>query len=227
MAGDLAVVRKNLMKFNMEKDQWYYQPKIYVNRKDADSTYSELKEFRLSVNQGAEEELMDDRMVAELSENKKETGKRIKRLKLTPDDKQSQDSMGKVQEADVTDGFFDGKTQLLKEEIEDINRNLEKRVKIKEESGYSIDFEIEEIKRHLHEIYTWKKGEKSTIEFIRMEFLKLLAALYREKRSNRLGYWKDSVFEKRDRRELLFEYKSLVWTDDLASGKKAGGERRP
>ncbi|MGD2084555.1 MAG: hypothetical protein PVH61_00075 [Candidatus Aminicenantes bacterium] len=216
--------RKTLTKFDMEKDEWYYQPKIYINRQDADSTYSELKNFRLWANQGAEEELMDDRMVAELS--KKEPGQRIKRLKVSPDEKQSQDGMGKVREADGTDGFFDGKTQLLKDEIEDINRNLEKRVKIKEEFGYSIDFEIKEIKRHLHEIYTWKKGDKSTIEFIRMEFLKLLAALYREKRSNCLGYWKDSVFEKRDRRELLFEYKSLAWTNDLASEKKAGGEEK-
>ncbi len=211
------------MKFNMEKDQWYYQPQIYVNRKDTDTTYSELKNFRLWANQGAEEDLMDDRMVAELS--KKESERRTKRLKVSPDEKQSQDSIGKVLETGGTDGFFDGKTQLLKEEIEDINRNLEKRIKIKEESGYSINFEIKEIKRHLHEIYTWKKGDKSTIEFIRMEFLKLLAALYREKRSNCLGYWKDSIFEKRDRRELLFEYKSLVWTNDLNSEERTGGEK--
>jgi hypothetical protein len=39
----VSVVRKNLMKFDMEKSEWYYQPKIYINRQDADSTYNELK----------------------------------------------------------------------------------------------------------------------------------------------------------------------------------------
>ena len=87
---------------------------------------------------------------------------------------------------------------------------------IEKESGYSIDFEIKEVKRHLHEIYTWKKGDKSTIEFIRMEFLKQLASLYREKRMNGLSFWKDNVFEKRDRRNLVFEYKELTWMDGLA-----------
>jgi hypothetical protein len=216
--------RKRLSQFDMEKDEWYYQPKIYVNRQDVDSTYSELKNFRLWGNQGAEDELMDDRMVAELS--KKEPEKRVKGLKVSPDEKQSQDSMGKVQETDGGGGFFDGKTQLLKDEIEDINRNLEKRAKIEKESGSLIDFEIKEVQRHLHEIYTWKKGDKSTIEFIRMEFLKQLASLYRERRSSCLSYWKDSVFEKKDRRNLLFEYKSLSWANDLAFEQRTGGESK-
>jgi hypothetical protein len=220
----IPVGRKGLSDFDKEKDEWYYQPKVYVNRQDADSTYTELKNFRLGTNQRVEEELMDDKMIDELS--KKEPEKRIKRLKNSPDEKYFNDGPVKMQDADETSGFFDGKTHLLKEEIEDINCNLKKRAKIEKESGDSIDFEIIEVKRHLHEIYTWKMGDKSTIEFIRMEFLKQLASLYREKRSNCLSYWKDSVFEKRDRRELLFEYKSLTWATDLTFEKRTGGKKK-
>lgn len=216
--------RKGLSDFDKEKDEWYYQPKIYVDRQDTDSTYNELKEFRLRTSKEADEELMDDGMLDELS--KKEPGKSVKRLKDSPDKRHFKDEPVKIQELEESGGFFDGKTQLLKEEIEDINRNLEKRARIEKESGDSIDFEIKEVKRHLHEIYTWKKGDKSTIEFIRMEFSKQLASLYREKRSNCLSYWKDSVFEKRDRRELLFEYKSLSWTNDLAFEKRTGGKKK-
>lgn len=216
--------RKGLSDFDKEKDEWYYQPKIYVNRQDADSTYSELKEFRLGVNKEAEEELIDDRMVAEFS--KEEQEQPVKNLKGSPAEGQSQDSMGKLLEAVEVGGFFDGKIQILKDEIEDINRNLEKRAKIEKNSGVSIAYEIKEVKRYLHEIFTWKKGDKPTIEFIRMEFLKQLASLYREKRSNLLSHWKDSVFEKRDRRNLLFEYKSLFWTNDLVFEKRIGGEKK-
>jgi hypothetical protein len=94
-----------LTQFDMEKDEWYYQPDIYINRQDADPTYNELKDFRL-------------------------------------------------------------------------------------------------------------------------EFLKQLAFLYREKLSNCLSYWKDSVFEKKDWRNLLLEYKSLSWTNDLAFEKRTGGKKK-
>ncbi len=216
--------RKGLSDFDKEKDVWYYQPKIYVNRQDADSTYTGLEDFKAAIKPGAEEELIEDRLITEfLKEEPAE--KTVKRMAGTPAENKPQDSPGKVSETFESGGFFDGKTQLLKDEIADINRNLEKRARIEKDSGCEIEKEIEEVKRHLHEICTWKKGDKSTIEFIRMEFIKQLASLYREKRSNCLSYWKDSVFEKKDRRTLLFEYISLSWTNDLAFEKGTGGEK--
>ena len=210
------MARKTLTKFDMEKDEWYYQPKIYIDRQDTDSIYNELKEFRLGINQGTEEELVEDNMLPEFSKEEDEQDRPAKKLSKPPAEQNSQKTLNKPSKGGKEDGFFDGKVVLLKEEIEDINRNLEERKKIEKESGYSIDFEIKEVKRHLHEIYTWKKGDKSTIEFIRMEFLKQLASLYREKRMNGLSFWKDNVFEKRDRRNLVFEYKELTWMDGLA-----------
>jgi hypothetical protein len=204
----------------MEKDEWYYQPKIYVDRQDADSTYNELKEFRLGINQEAEEELIKDNLLSEMS--KEEEERSTKKLNGPLAEQNSQVPSKKIHKSGKEDGFFDGKVSLLKEEIEDINRNIEKRETIEKESCYSIDFEVKEVKRHLHEIYTWKKGDKSTIEFIRMEFHKQLASLYREKRMNGLSFWKDNVFEKRDRRNLVLEYKSLIWMDGFTfeNGKR-------
>jgi hypothetical protein len=51
---------KKLEQFDSEKDKWYYQPKIYVNRKDSDSLYNELKEFRISLANDSVNELYDD-----------------------------------------------------------------------------------------------------------------------------------------------------------------------
>lgn len=218
--------RKTLTKFDMEKDEWYYQPKIYINRQDADSTYSELKEFRLNMDQRAEEELIEDNLLSEFSKEEEEQECSTKKLSRPPAKQNFQKPLNKTLKDGKEDGFFDEKVNLLKDEIEDINRNLEKRKKIEKESGYSIDFEIKEVKRHLHEIYTWKKGDKSTIEFIRMEFHKQLASLYREKRMNGLSFWKDNVFEKRDRRNLVFEYKSLIWMDVFAFENRAGGNKK-
>jgi hypothetical protein len=213
---------KRLSEFDMEKDEWYYQPKIYINRKDANSLYYELKEFRISLSNETSSEIIEGDLLSEFSQE--ETEESIKKLQGHSQEQDSKSTLKKKLEDGKAGGFFEDKLKILKDEIEDINRNLEEREKIENISSDSIDEEIEEVKRQLHEIYTWKKGEKSTIEFIRMEFLKQLASLNREKRQSGLGFWKDRVFEKRDRRNLLLEYKSLDWMDALA--RKNGKESK-
>lgn len=215
---------KKLEQFDKEKDVWYYQPKIYINRKDSESFYNELKEFRISLSNDAANELYDDGLLSGLFE--KEMEQAVKRVKGNPKVQDSRGAFLKEPAASKADGFFEDKLKILKDEIEDINRNLDERAQLEAESGNSIDSEIREVERHLHEIYTWKKGDKSTIEFIRMEFIKQLGALNREKRMGRLNFWKDWVFEKRDRRGLVFDYKSLVWMNGIASEKPEGGEKK-
>lgn len=210
------------MKFDSEKDEWYYQPKIYINRKDPNSLYYDLKEFRISLSNETSDDLLEDNLLSEIS--KEETEESIKKLLGNSQGQDSKTILKKRLEAGKAGGFFEDKLKILKDEIEDINRNLDEREKIEKTSSDCIDGEIDEVKRQLHEIYTWKKGEKSTIEFIRMEFLKQLASLHREKRQSSLGFWKDRVFEKRDRRNLLLEYKSLDWMDALA--RKNGKESK-
>ncbi len=114
--------------------------------------------------------------------------------------------------------------ELLKDEIEDINRNVELRVKISKCLARCIESEKKILRGKLHELYTWKSADKATVETIRMELTRQLCVLNKEKRTNKLNLWKDKVFEKRDRRQLLFEYKSLSWMNDLAfkNGKEKG-----
>ncbi len=213
--------RKILTKFDTEKDVWYYMEKLYIDPKNSDSLYNELKEFRQSLTKGVENDLIDGSFKEILEMDEQYEG--LKKSK-EPTSLQAAKNASIIHCDFNSTGFFDEKLQLLKKEIEDINRNLEERERIEKESASSIESEIDEVKRQLHEIYTWKKGEKSTIEFIRMEFLKQLASLNREKRQSGLGFWKDRVFEKRDRRNLLMEYKSLDWMDALA--RKNGKESK-
>ena len=215
-------VKKGLSDFDKEKDEWYYQPKIYINRKDSNSLYYELNEFRISLSNETSSEIIEDNLLSELS--KEETEESTKKLQGHSQEQDSKSTLNKNLEDGKAGGFFEDKLKILKDEIEDINRNLEERKGIEKISTDSIESEIKEVKRQLHEIYTWKQGEKSTIEFIRMEFLKQLASLNREKRQSGLGFWKDRVFEKRDRRNLLLEYKSLDWMDALA--RKNGKESK-
>jgi hypothetical protein len=215
-------VKRRLSDFDMEKDEWYYQPIIYINRKDSNSLYYELKEFRISLSNETSTELTLDNLISEFS--KEETEEPIKKLQDNPQEQDSKIVLQKNSEAGKAAGFFEDKLKILKDEIEDINRNLEERKLIEKTAADSIESEIKEVKRQLHEIYTWKQGEKSTIEFIRMEFLKQLASLNREKRQSSLGFWKDRVFEKKDRRNMLLEYKSLDWMGALT--RKKGKEKK-
>lgn len=216
-------MKKGLSDFDKEKDEWYYQPKIYVNRKDSNSLYYELKEFSISLSNEASSDLDIDRLLSEFS--KEETEEPVKKMPGKPQEQDFKGTLEKKLDNGIAGGFFEEKLKILKDEIEDINRNLEDREKIEKISGDSIDGEIREVKRQLHEIYTWKQGEKSTIEFMRMEFLKQLASLNRERRQSGLGFWKDRVFEKKDRRNLLIEYKSLNWTGEF-DGKMGKDERK-
>lgn len=210
------------MKFDMEKDEWYYQPKIYIDRKDTNSLYYELKEFRLSLsdNKEALNELFDESFLKKFSENGKEVA--IKKLKNNPHEICSKGILNKKNQSIDSAGFFEDKLKVLKDEIEDINKNLEERQGIEIEFTRMIESEIKELERHLHEISNWQKGDKSSIEFIRMELLRQVLSLKKEIRMNKLSFWKDRVFEKRDRRNLIFEYKSMKWMTELAFEKMNG-----
>lgn len=212
---------KRLSEFDIEKDEWYYQEKVYINPKSSDPLYNELKEFRQSLTKEFEDGLITGSLKEILTMD--EPDEEIKKSKTLQRVEFSK-SIENTPEALNSSGFFDEKLKILKDEIEDINRNLKERKLIEKTATYSIESEIKEVKRQLHEIYTWKQGEKSTIEFIRMEFLKQLASLYREKRQSGLGLWKDRVFEKKDRRNLLLEYKALDWMGALS--RKKGKEQK-
>ena len=205
---------KKLTLFDLEKDEWYYQPKIYINPKSSNSIYYEFKEFRVSLSKHNSNKIIEDDLLAVFSKEEKE--QIIKSLRNHFQKQDSKSILKNKLKPGRTNGFFEDKLITLKEQIEQINRNLIEREKMEKEFNSTINSEITELKRQLHEISTWTKGDKATIEAIRLELLRQICTLNREKRVNRLNFWKDKVFELRDLRGLLFEYKSLKWMNELA-----------
>lgn len=213
---------KKLTLFDSEKDEWYYQPKIYINPKSNDSLYYKLKEFRVSLSKNASNELMEDNLLSGFSEEDKDKIKKGLRSHFQKQDSKS--ILKNKLKSGKTDAFFEEKLITLKEQIEQIKSNLQERSVIEKEFNDSINAEIEELNRQLHDISTWAKGDKATIEAIRLELLRQICTLNREKRVNSLNFWKDKVFELRDLRGLLFEYKSLRWMNELAFERLNGVE---
>ncbi len=200
------------LNFDTEKSEWYYQPKIYVNREDSGSLYDDLTEFRLSLSEDVENDVINENFKALFDDDYDDD-----ELRKTagPPNEESPNTAGLNSMVQEPGPFFDSKLELLKAEIEDINRNISIRVKIHKCGAQCIESELKILRNRLHELYTWTTGDKATVETVRMELTRQLCALNREKRASKLNLWKDKVFEKRDRRQLLFEYKSLSWTNDL------------
>ena len=205
---------KKLTLFDVEKDEWYYQDKIYINPKNSNSLYYELKEFRVSLSNQTSDESMEDNLLPGFS--KEETEQILKSLRSHFQKQDSKSILKNRLKPGRTNGFFEDKLHTLREQIEQINRNLQERERMEREFNESIESEIKELNHQLHEISTWSKGDKATIEAIRLELLRQVRALNREKRVNRLNFWKDKVFELRDLRGVLFEYKSIKWMNELA-----------
>ncbi len=53
-------MNKKLAQFDAEKDEWYYQPKIYINPKSADILYSETVEFRSSLSRDLSKKFLEN-----------------------------------------------------------------------------------------------------------------------------------------------------------------------
>jgi hypothetical protein len=97
--------RKILTQFDSEKDEWYYQDKIYIDPESSDSLYDELKEFRQSLSKEQDDSFFIDRFNELLAEGQgydepgRPTGEiRIEKSKDIPD---RPDDLN-------TGGFFDG-----------------------------------------------------------------------------------------------------------------------
>ena len=97
----------------------------------------------------------------------------------------------------------------MRGQIEVSKANLRERKALYERSRLDVYYEIKRLKAELQELYGWRKGEKASVDASKMELLRQMAALYRDKRMNWLSHWKDLTAELRDLRTLVAEYKSL------------------
>jgi hypothetical protein len=200
-------MKKKSANSNLEKEEKEYLTEFYPGHNDDDSLYNELKELRESLSKEFSYGLIKENPIPEFSKEKPE--KSPHSMGRDSQNKSSKSNLQNISEPLKTVGLLEDKLEILKDEIEDINRNLEGREKIEKDFNDLLDEEIKELKRQLYEIPNWEKGDKKNLEFIKLELFRQICSLSREKRLNKLNFWKDKIFEKRERRNLLFEYKSL------------------
>lgn len=200
-------MNKKLELFDTEKDEWYYQPKIYINPKNADPLYSETVEFRSSLSREMSKKFLEnlDSMLEEEEESDK--GKAKGRKNRDSDLGKLLNNNHKLNRPVIS--FFSDKARVLKEEIEKINLDVEVRRKIHREFQEFIQKDKKDIKRLLHEISLYSPGMKHSIDMRRLDLEREIIGLRKELRISKLSLWKDLVFLRRELREIIFEYQAL------------------
>lgn len=206
-------MKKKSTNSNLEKEEKDNLTEFYPGQNDDDSLYNELKELRESLSKEFSYRAIRENSIPGFS--KEEPEKTPQSPGSDSQGKGSKSILKNSSEPLKTVGFLEDKLEILKDEIEDINRNLEGREKIEKDFNDLLDAEIEELRRQLYEIPTWQKGDKKNLEFIKLELFRQICSLSREKRLNKLNFWKDKILEKRERRNLIFEYKSLKSMNDI------------
>jgi hypothetical protein len=210
-----AFMGKKSIDSNQDRDERNGQTDIYPDKDEDDSLYNELRELRESLAREFPDEtceistnpiFSDDEAELVLENPGKETGR---------DANASQSVMKESVRHQHAGGLLKDKLEILKAEILAINRSLDGREEIEKKFSDLIDSEIKELRRQLFAIPTWLKGDKKHLEFVQLELFRQIYSLLREKRMNRVNLWKDKASERRDRRDLLFEYKSLKSLNDL------------
>jgi len=200
-------MNKKLTLFDVEKDEWYYQPKIYINHRSEDDLYSETIEFRSSLSRDMSRKFLEDldSFLEEDDEPKK--GKSKSRKNNNSGIGRLLRSNGKLKKPVIS--FFSDKARVLKEEIEKINQDMDKRKKIHKEAQCNIKKDAKEVERLLFEISLYSPGTKHSIDIRRIDLERESLGLGKELRLSRISLWKDLVFLRRELREILFEYSAL------------------
>lgn len=200
-------MKKKLSQFDSTKDQWYYQPRIYINSKSADELYSETIEFRSSLSREMSKKFLDDldSFLEEGEESK--TGKSKKHKNNDPGIGRLLKNNGRLRKPVIS--FFSDKAKVLKEEIDKINRDMEERKSIHKEAQCKIKKDVKEVERLLFEISLYSPGTKHSIDIRRIDLERELMSMSKELRLSKLSLWKDLVFLRRELREIIFEYQAL------------------
>ena len=110
-------------------------------------------------------------------------------------------------------GILDERIQNLREAIEEIDEALAGRKTLNHRFLEQIDREAKEVLRHLKMLQEpWAMGFHTEVEFLRLSFHKSLTSRAKERRSEELKYWENSVNLAKERRKFLDEYKALIAT---------------
>lgn len=198
-----------------DRDKRNFQTYLYPDLDDDDNLYHELKELRESLATEFPDETSEISPAPTLSDDETELISEIPNKETRRDANESQRDLKESKRLQHTGGLLKEKLEILKAEIEAINESIDGREEIEKKFNELIDSEIKELRRNLYSIPAWLKGDKKHLEFVQLELFRQIYSLMREKRMNRVNLWKDKASERRDRRNLLFEYKSLKSLNDL------------
>lgn len=113
--------------------------------------------------------------------------------------------------------FFSDKIELIKQAITETIFEMKTRQGLNSVFIQLIDSKIDNFLHELRELKHWTLGNNPSIEARRIHLEKELLQLEKEKRINNLSCWKDLLWLKKDLREAVSEYKSLMRMKNVLS----------
>jgi len=115
------------------------------------------------------------------------------------------------------DAFFLDKVERIKQVILETISEMKSRQRLNEFFIQGIDSKVASFLHDLDELKHWSLGNNPSIETRRIHLEKEVLQLEKEKRINNLNCWRDLLLLKKDLREALSEYKSLMRFKEILS----------
>jgi hypothetical protein len=113
--------------------------------------------------------------------------------------------------------FFFDKIDLIRQAILETISEMKNRRKLNQLFILGIDSKLVGLLHNLEELKHWSLGNNASIETRRIHLEKEVLQLEKEKRINNLNCWRDLLLLKKDLREALGEYKSLMRFKEIVS----------
>jgi hypothetical protein len=115
-----------------------------------------------------------------------------------------------IDTSDLYAEFFESKLSSLRRQIREIDGDLGRRQVINRELVTEIEHQILSASLFLNQLKHWAIGYRVGVDMERNLWERNIADLTKEKRSERVRLWRDSVRVNEDRRELTKEYEELL-----------------
>jgi len=118
------------------------------------------------------------------------------------------------------ESFFEDKLKRLREGIEELDEQIERRVDLKRKHEKRIQQEVDEVESRLDTVSHWEPGYKPSCDSLRSDLERERMNLEKEQRLEEFGYWKDVGMLRKERLSLLGEYETLVKKRELMGRSK-------
>jgi len=106
-------------------------------------------------------------------------------------------------------GTFEERLRILKEAIEEIDSEIGVRIGLSKAQQEDLTVSRDWVVGKINRFENWQFGYKPSVDFRRTALERELLGIYREARAERQRTFSDIVGFKKERRNLLMEYKSL------------------